>query len=121
MGHRAGAAALPFAAIGAVLFRATASSASAGMVVAGVLLHVATMLAWSVIFVWLLERTFGHPVLAALLVAAGEFLLSRIVALATATGLASILPLGDRIVFSLILAASLVVGMRFAFPLSQNA
>ncbi|MDB4877097.1 MAG: hypothetical protein JWM41_3543 [Gemmatimonadetes bacterium] len=121
MGHRAGSAGLPFAAIGAVVVRQTATGGSASLVLAGLVLHVATMFAWSFIVVWLFERAIHHEIVAAVIVAAGEFLLSWIVAFSTGTGLASVLLLGDRLVFSLILAAALVVGMRFAFSRSQNA
>jgi len=32
------------------------------------------------------------------------------------SGLATVLALGDRIVYAVVLAGALVVGMRFAFP-----
>ena len=59
--------------------------------------------------------------IAAAFIGVAHFVLSWLVAWGTGEGLASILPLGDRIVFALILTASLVVGMRFAFLSLRNA
>jgi hypothetical protein len=46
---------------------------------------------------------------------------SWIVTLSTGAGVASVLQLGDRIVFALVYALALVVGMRFALSLLRNA
>lgn len=121
MGHRMGSAAIPFAAISATLFRRTAASGAVGLVFTGVVLHITAIFVWSVVFVWLVERLRWSSLVAAALIGAAHFVLSWLVAWGTGTGLASILPLGDRIVFSLILFASLVVGMRFAFFPLRNA
>jgi hypothetical protein len=116
MGHRAGAVGLPFASIGAVVLRGTVTSGSAGMVLVGLGIHLATIAAWSYLFLWALERFIHRDVFAALLVGAVQFALSGLVTRVTGDGLASVLPLGDRIMFALILAASLVGGIRLAFP-----
>ena len=39
----------------------------------------------------------------------------------TGDGLASVLSLGDRVTFAVILTIALVVGMRYARPYSRNA
>ena len=121
MGHRMGSAAIPFAAISATLFRRTAASGAVGLVFTGIVLHITAMFVWSVVFVWLIERLRWSTLLAGAFTGAGHFALSWLVAWGTGSGLASILPLGDRIVFTLILFASLVVGMRFAFSPLRNA
>lgn len=121
MGHRAGSAGLPFVAISALLFHRTVASGAAGLVFTGFVLHVVAMFLWSYLFVWLVERIVHREVVAAALVALGHFGLSGVVAWATGDGLASVLPLGDRIVFAAILAGSLVVGIRLAFPRGSSA
>ena len=50
-----------------------------------------------------------------------QFTLSWIIAWSSGSGLASVLALGDRIVYALVLAGALVVGMRFAFPSQYKA
>jgi len=121
MGHRIGSAALPFASISATLFRGTVASGAVGLVFTGIVLHVTAIFVWSVVFVWLVERLRWSSIVAGALIGAAHFSLSWLVAWGTGAGLASILPLGDRIVFALILFASLVVGMRFAFLPLRNA
>jgi hypothetical protein len=121
MGHRMGSAAIPFAAISATLFRRTPASGAVGLVFTGIVLHVTATFVWSVVFVWLVERLRWSSIVAAAFIGVAHFVLSWLVAWGTGEGLASILPLGDRIVFALILTASLVVGMRFAFLPLRNA
>ena len=121
MGHRIGSSAIPFAAISATLFRRTAASGAAGLVFAGVVLHITAMFVWSVVFVWLVERLRWSSIVAGAFIGAAQFALSWLVAWGSGEGLATILPLGDRIVFALILTVSLVVGMRFAFFPLRNA
>ena len=121
MGHRMGSAALPFAAISGTLFRRAAASGAVGLVFAGIVLHITAIFACAVVFVWLVERLRWSSVVSGVLIGAAHFSLSWLVAWGTGTGLAAILPLGDRIVLALILFASLVVGMRFAFLPLRNA
>ena len=121
MGHRMGSAALPFAAISSTLIRRTAASGAVGLVFTGIVLHITLMFVWSVVCVWLVERLRWSSIAAGAVVGVAHFALSWLVAWGTGAGLASILPLGDRIVFALILTASLVVGMRFAFLPLRNA
>jgi hypothetical protein len=115
MGHRVSSAAIPFAAISATLFRRTSASGAAGLVFTGVVLHVTAMFVWSMVFVWLVERLRWSSVVSGAFIGAAQFALSWLVAWGSGEGLATVLPLGDRIVFALILTVSLVVGMRFAF------
>jgi hypothetical protein len=121
MGHRIGSAGIPFAAISATLFRRTAASGAAGLVFTGVVLHLTAMFVWSVVFVWLVERLRWSSIVAGAFIGAAQFALSWLVAWGSGEGLATVLPLGDRIVFALILTLSLVVGMRFAFFPLRNA
>jgi hypothetical protein len=121
MGHRMGSAALPFAAISGTLFRRATASGAVGLVFAGIVLHITAIFVCSVVFVWLVERLRWSSVVSGALVGTAHFSLSWLVAWGTGTGLAAILPLGDRIVLALILFGSLVVGMRFAFLPLRNA
>jgi hypothetical protein len=117
IGHRLGGVGLPFRAIGAVLLP---NVSGAALVLLGVLLHVAVMVAWSWCFIWLVRRL-EHTLISALVIALVHFVVSGVVARVSGNGLASALLLGDRIVFALVFAASLVVGMRFALPPLRNA
>lgn len=119
MGHRAGRALMPFAAIGAIPFQRT-DIGSAGLVFAGALLHLVAMFVWAYAFVWLAERT-KQPVVAAIVVAVVNFMVSWILTSATGRGVATVLPLGDRVLFAVILAGAYVAGMRYALPASRNA
>lgn len=121
MGHRAGSVALPFASIGATLLHRTVSAASANLVLAGLVLHVTIAFLWSVVFVFLVRRAQWRDVVAAVVVAIGELLASRFVTFSTGGGVASVVPLGDQLVLSVVYALSLVVGMRFAFSSLRNA
>ena len=120
MGRRAGHAAMPFASIGAVPFERTANSGVVGLVFTGFILHVAATIVWSFIYFWIAERT-RRPVISAIGVASANFIASWLVAWASGRGIASVLPLGDRVLYAAILAAALVVGMRYAFSTSRNA
>lgn len=120
LGHRAGGAGLPFAATGAALLHRTPSNGDFALVVTGVSLHVAMMLLWSALFVWLVEHTLLGAFVTALLIAIGHFVVSWAVASSTGAGMASILPLGDRLVFAVVLFIALVSGMRLAFSSSQS-
>jgi hypothetical protein len=115
LGHRAGGAGLPFAAIGAGLLHVTPGGREFAVVVTGVVLHVAMMLLWSAIFVWLVDHARFGELISALLIAIGHFVMSWAVASATGAGAASVLPLGDRLVLAVVLFIALVSGMRFAF------
>jgi len=84
------------------------------MVVTGLVLHAAAIFLWSLICLQL-ARGFARRDIAAGLVAACQFTLSWIIASSSGSGLASVLALGDRIVYAVVLAGALVVGMRFAF------
>jgi hypothetical protein len=119
MGRRAGRAVMPFAAIGAVPLSRT-NIGIAGLAVAGGLLHIAAMFVWASVYVWLAERT-KQPVVTAIVVAVVNFLVSWLVTWGTGRGIASVLPLGDRVLYAVILAGAYVAGMRYALPASRNA
>jgi hypothetical protein len=120
MGHRAGHVAMPFAAIGAVPFQRTSDSGVAGLVFIGFVFHVAATCVWAALYVWFAERA-HHRAIIAIAFAAANFLGSWIVTWSTARGLATALPLGDRIVYAIVFAFALVAGMRYAFSYSRNA
>jgi len=111
---------MPFASIGAVPFERSANSGVVGLVFTGFILHVAATIVWSFIYFWIAERT-RRPVITAIGVASANFFASWLVAWSSGRGIASVLPLGDRVVYAAILAGALVVGMRYAFPTSRNA
>lgn len=123
MGHRAGGVWLPFAEIGAAVFPRTASTGATGgmppSTLVGIGVHVAAMYFWTLAFVWLADRL--NRVLAAIMVGAANFIVAWLVTRFTGAGLASVLSLGDRVTFALILMIALVVGMRYARPYSRNA
>src|ERR1043165_1660255 len=100
IGHRLGSVGLPFAATAAALLRRTATSADTSLVTIGLGLHVVLMLAWSAFFVWLVRARDWNIGIAALTTVALAHIASWLVAWKTGSGIASVLPLGDRIVFA---------------------
>jgi hypothetical protein len=115
IGHRAGSIDAPFAAIGAVLLPQLSTGAMMGLVLTGLLLHVVGVFVWATVSVWFAEHQRWRLVSAAAVAAVAQFALSWIVAWSMGRGLASVLALGDRLVYALVLWLSLAVGMRFAF------
>ena len=115
-GHRGGSAMLPFAAIGAVAEGGVPTWTSLSQVAAGVVIHAATTLIWSVVFIALVDRARIRPSSSAVIVGAGQLGLSWLVALSSGKGIATVLPLGDRLVVAVVLVGAMVVGMRFAPP-----
>lgn len=92
----------------------------ASLVLAGALLHLVAMFVWAFVFVWLAERT-KQPVVSAIVVAAVNVMVSWLLTWATGRGVATVLPLGDRVLFAVILAGAYVAGMRYALPGSRTA
>jgi hypothetical protein len=121
IGHRLGSVGLPFAATAAALLRRTATSADASLVTIGLGLHVVLMLAWSALFMWLVRARGWSVGIAALSVAVLAHALNWVVAWQTGNGIASVLPLGDRIVLAIVFAAALAIGIRFAFSPKRRA
>lgn len=119
MGRRLGSAALPFASIGAILVRSSGFAMDSRVVVGGLLLHVVFAFLWSALAVQLARGL--SSTLSAVLTATTQFIVSWIVAWRSGNGLASALVLGDRLVYAVVLAGALVLGMRFAFSLMRNA
>jgi hypothetical protein len=115
IGHRLGSIALPFAAVAGPVLGRTATSSDPSLVMAGAILHVLIILIWTALFVLLVDERRWRPVAAAVTIAALAHAASWVIAWATGKGLASVLPLGDRIVLAIVFAASLLVGIRFAF------
>jgi hypothetical protein len=119
MGRRLGSTAFPFASISAIVFHSSGFAIDSRSLVVGLLLHLLFVILWSALAVQL-ARGLG-ALLSALLVAMSQFIVSWIIAWWGGTGLASALVLGDRLVYAVVLAGALVVGMRFAFSLARNA
>jgi hypothetical protein len=115
IGRRLGSAGIPFAEVSASLFHRTASGGEAGLVFTGLILHVALTMLWSAVFVWLVARARWRASVAAIVVALGTLVLSWLFAWSTGRGVATVVALGDRVVVSVVLAAALMIGMRFAF------
>jgi hypothetical protein len=111
MGRRAGSATAGFDAIGRFVM-----SGSGPVWLPGLTIHVLLTLAWAFLFGVLTERRRWSAWRAAASVGAVSFLLSWIAARTSGGGLAIVLPIGDRVVLAIVLAVSLVVGMRFALP-----
>ncbi len=121
IGHRLGGATLPFAVIGGALLHRTASGVAFGLVLTGFIAHVVAVFAWSAIAVWLVRVRRWRLWLAAISVALAAHLFAWIDAWWTGRGLASVLPLGDRLLLAVVFAGALILGMRFAPSLSQTA
>jgi hypothetical protein len=115
IGHRLGSPGIPFAAISAVMFHRTVSGGAVGLVFTGLILHVVIIFMWSAIFVWLVQRLRLRTSIAAVLVGTAALIFSWVIAWSLGGGLSSVLPFGDRVVYGLVLAGALGVGMRFAF------
>lgn len=118
MGRRLGSIRLPFAAIGATLAHTTISSGTTSLVVVGFVSHVLLSFVWAIAFVALVTRGW-RLASAGIVIGSVQFALSWITARVTGSGLASVVPLGDRMVLAVVIAVSLVVGIRVA--VAQNA
>ena len=118
MGRRLGSIRLPFAAIGATLAHTTISSGTTSLVIVGFVGHVLLSFVWAIAFVALVTRGW-RLASAGIVIGCVQFALSWITARVTGSGLASVVPLGDRMVLAVVIAASLVVGIRVA--VAQNA
>jgi hypothetical protein len=118
MGRRLGSPAFPFSSIAAIVLRSSGFGIDSRSLLSGVLLHLVFVFLWSALAVQL-ARGLGAT-LSAVITATTQFFVSWIVAWWSGSGLASALALGDRLVYAVVLATALVVGMRFAFSLGRN-
>jgi hypothetical protein len=121
MGRRLGSIEYPFAAIGAAVSPQTVSSASSGLVVIGVVVHLAVVFMWSWLCASLVASRRAGTMVAAFIVALAAHVVSWLVAWWTGAGLSSVLALGDRLVLAVVFAVALVVGIRLAFSPSRSA
>jgi len=119
MGHRLGMASLPLRSIGAVFgieqLGGSWVLATISFLV-GLGVHVALVIVGGVLFQYLRFRLNGRTLVSGVAVGVVSFALTWSTAMITGRGPGAVLPLGDRIVLAIVLAGSLVVGMRFAFP-----
>ncbi len=118
MGRRLGSAALPFRAIADVFAGPGPRSldASPGAVVSGIVAHLTIIVLWGLLFALLVDRWRGRSVSAAIVVSIAALAISWVMARTFGRGLATVLPLGDRIVLAVVFALALVVGIRLALP-----
>lgn len=114
IGHRAGNAGAPFAAIANVVRRGAFGASVGGLVLGGVVIHATGLFVWSALCLRVVARVRSRTI-AALIIAVANFLVSDFVARWTGFGMASELTLGDRVIYATVLTASLIVGMRYAF------
>ena len=126
IGRRLGAPSAGFAAIGTLFARDASLTTGTGatLAVVGLIAHLVASVAWTFVFVRFVDGLHalpGHIAWAGLLVAVLQLVLSWIIARVSGRGIATVLPLGDRVVLAFCLAISLVVGMRFAFSPLRNA
>lgn len=121
IGRRLGGVSVGLGAIGNVLVHAPGGAGTTAAVVVGLVVHLVAVFLWTAVFLELWRRVGRRDVVAALIVAIAELALSWIVARASGAGIATVVPLGDRVLLALILALSLVAGMRFAFSPLRNA
>jgi len=120
IGHRIGRAVLPLGTVGALLAGHHAflfgDPATTRDVLLGVFVQGAICILWGFVAAWLvIERRVGLP-WTALAIAVADFCRSWLVARASGGGLATIVPLGDRLELALILGVALVAGIRLALP-----
>jgi hypothetical protein len=121
IGRRLGSVALPLGSIGAAFLNRTVSGVDGSLVVTGLLLHLVAVFAWTLLFLWLVRTHRWRSSVAAIAVGVAAHVVSWLTAWMTGGGLAAVLPLGDRLVYAVVLAGALVVGTRFAFSPSQGA
>jgi hypothetical protein len=120
MGRRAGSPGLPFSTIAHIFAGSQLVRVSSASVIGGIMAHVIVAMAWGLVFALLVERWRGRVVGAALVVALAGLVLSWLLARVAGRGLATLLPIGDRLILALVFAIALVVGMRFALPAHET-
>jgi hypothetical protein len=121
IGRRLGSVTLPLAAIGGAFLKRTVTGSDASLVATGVILHLILIFAWTLLFLWLVRTHRWRAGYAAVAVGVAAHFLSWMTAWMTGNGLAAVLPLGDRLVYAVVLAGALVVGTRFAFFPSESS
>ncbi len=119
-GLRFGTPARPFNALAAMVLGVRAQGVWRFALVptmVGLVVHIAIMTLWGVLFVVLVDTSGDHAMWWGILLSAVAFALSWLAAIVLGVGLATLLPVGDRIVLFIVLAAALPLGMRFALSL----
>ncbi len=118
IGMRDGTPARPFNAIASVFLGASAAQTwgFAGVTLVGVAAHVAVMIAWALAAEWVVERGVATRWVAAGVVALAWLALSTAIGRIDGNGLSAVVDLGDRVTIALVLAITLAIGMRLAFP-----
>lgn len=118
LGIRDGTPARPFNAIASVILGASAAQTwgFAGVTLVGVAAHASVMIAWALVAEWLVERGVATRWVAAGVVALAWLALSTAIGRIAGNGLSAVVDLGDRVTIALVLAITLAIGMRLAFP-----
>lgn len=91
-------------------------AAPLAVTITGVLLHVLASVCWGIAYAYVVERSGGHRLLWGVVVALAVFLVTGALASLSGEGLATLLPVGDRIAVAIVFAAALPLGMRLANP-----
>jgi len=122
MGRRLGSAALPFRAIADVFAGPGRRSLdeSPGVVASGIVAHLTIIVLWGVLFALLVDRWRGRSVRAALVVSIAALAISWVIARTFGRGLATVLPLGDRLVLAVVFVVALLVGIRLALTSARD-
>lgn len=117
LGHRLGGAAVLFATTVNPIapLAAAIGDIPASWVAVGVLVWLAMAAAWGAVFAWLVVEWSGRTVVPAIVVAVSQFLIGTAAARASGRGVATVLPIADRVALAVLFAAALVIGIRFAF------
>ena len=118
IGKRAATVARPFNAIGGHLLGVQRSDAFGfvpAVTIPGIVIHVVSITIAGLIVAFVARRRLAPAWVAALALASLSALVSIGIARRGGSSLARVLPLGDLILFYLLVALSLVVGIRLAF------
>ena len=117
-GIRDGTPARPFNAIASVIVGAGAAQTwgFGGVTLVGVAAHALGIVLWAIAAEWIVERGVATRWVTAGVVAAAWLAFSTAVARIAGHGLSAVVDLGDRVTIALVLAITLALGMRLAFP-----
>ena len=118
VGIRDGTPARPFNAIASVVVGAWAAQTwgFAAVTLVGVAAHAVVIIASALAGEWLVERGVATRWVAAGVVAVAWLAFSTAIGRIAGNGLSGVVDLGDRVTIALVLAITLAIGMRLAFP-----
>ncbi len=122
VGLRDGRPAAPFNALASILLGPSLSAVAhvGGVTLVGVTVHVAVMLAVAIAYAWIVTRSGGYRWRWALVAAAAWLSVSFLLVPASGNASRAPLQLADRVTVGVVLAVTLAVGMRLAFPVPRR-